>query len=83
MRHNESTIEKWFSIELGEVDMSDKPELRDEPRRLIIANGVIGQFIYDVARSNLSADEAESLFEDVNAEACETDESGGDGWMDL
>jgi hypothetical protein len=44
---------------------------------------MIGQFIYDVARSNLSADEAESLFEDVNAEACETDESGGDGWMDL
>jgi hypothetical protein len=63
--------------------MSDKRELRDELRRLIIANGAIGQFIYDVATSNLSADEAESLFEDVNAEAREADESGEDGWMDL
>jgi hypothetical protein len=63
--------------------MSDKRELRDELRRLIIANGTIGQFIYDVARSNLSADEAESLFEEVNAEALEANESGGDGWMEL
>ena len=63
--------------------MSNKRELRDELRRLIIANGMIGQFIYDVARCNLSAGEAESLFEDVNAEAREADESGGDGWMDL
>ena len=60
--------------------MSNKRELRDELRRLIIATGMIGQFIYEVARCNLSADEAERLFEDVNAEA---HESGGDGWTDL
>jgi hypothetical protein len=60
--------------------MNDKRGPRDELRRLIIANGMIAKFIYDVARFNLSAGEAETLFEDVNAEA---DESGGDGWMDL
>jgi hypothetical protein len=63
--------------------MSDKSELRDEPRRLIIANGMIGQFIYDATLFNLSAGEPESLFEDVEAEARIGDESGGDGWMDL
>ena len=63
--------------------MSDKRALRDELRQLIIANGMIGQFMYDLARCTLSADEAESLFEDVNAEVREADESGGDGWMDL
>jgi hypothetical protein len=76
-------IEKWFSIVLGEVDMSDKRELRDLLRRVIIANGTIVQFIYDVARSNLSAEEAESFLEEVNAETLEADESGEDGWMDL
>ena len=66
--------------------MSDKRELRDLLRRVIIANGTIVQFIYDVARSNLSADEAESLLEEVNAEALEAleaDESGEEGWMEL
>jgi hypothetical protein len=63
--------------------MSDKRELRDELRRLMIANGMIGQFIYEVARFNLSANEAESLFESVNAEAREAHDGGGDGWTDL
>ena len=65
--------------------MSLKREMREELRRLVGATGMIGQFICDVARSNLSADEAESLFEDVNAdvEAREAGENGGDGWTDL
>jgi hypothetical protein len=63
--------------------MSDKRELRDLLRLLIIANDTIGQFIYDVARSNLSADEAETLFEELNAAALEADESGEEGWMEL
>ena len=63
--------------------MSNKRELRDLLRRLIVANLMIGQFMFDVARYNLSTDEAESLFEEANSEAHEADESGGDGWMDL
>jgi hypothetical protein len=60
--------------------MSGKRELRDLLRRLIIAHGIIGQFVMEVATDNLSMDEAESLWEEVVAEA---HESGGDGWMDL
>jgi hypothetical protein len=65
--------------------MSVKSEMREELRRLLSATGMISQFICDVARSNLSADEARSLFEDVNAdaEAREAGEDGGDGCTDL
>jgi len=63
--------------------MSDKRELRDLLKRLIIANGMIGQFVMDVATDALSIDEAESLWEEVDAEVREAHESGGDGWMDL
>ena len=41
--------------------MNDESEKRDELRRLIIAYGMTGQFIYDVARCNLSNDEAKSF----------------------
>ena len=63
--------------------MSDKSELRDELRRLIVANAALGQFIYDVAMSSLSTDEADRLFEEVAGEAREANEDGGDRWMDL
>ena len=63
--------------------MSDKSELRDELRRLSFANVAIGQFIYGVATSSLSADEADRLFEEVTDEARGANEDGGDGWMDL
>jgi hypothetical protein len=71
-----------FRLHQGEVDMSKESELRDELRRLIIANAAIGQFIYDVATSSLSADEADRLFEEVTDEARGANEDGGDGWMD-
>jgi hypothetical protein len=45
---------------LGEVEVSDKRELRDELRRLTIAHGIIGQFM-EIATDALSMDEAESL----------------------
>jgi hypothetical protein len=60
MRYSGCIIEKWFSIELGEAEMSDKRELRDELRRLFIAHGMIGQFM-EIATGGLSMDEAESL----------------------
>ena len=63
--------------------MSDKRELRDLLRRLIIAHGMIGQFVMDVATDSLSMDEAENLSEEVGAEARKAHEGGGDGWMDL
>jgi hypothetical protein len=62
--------------------MGSKREMREELRCLLSATGMISQFICDVAWSNLSADEAESLFEHVNADA-EAGEDGGNGWTDL
>ena len=63
--------------------MNDKRELRDLMRRLIIAHGMIGQFVMDVATDALSLNEAESLWEEVGAAAREAHENGAYGWMDL
>jgi hypothetical protein len=66
-----------------EVEMSLKHEMREELRRLFIANGMIGQFIFNVARSNLAEYEVDSLIEEVNAAMRELEDSGEDPWMDL
>jgi hypothetical protein len=65
------------------LKMSLKREMREELKRLFIAHAVIGGFIFDVARTNLLADEVDSLFEEVNAAMRELEDSGEDPWMDL
>jgi hypothetical protein len=65
------------------LKMSLKRELSEELRRLFIANGMIGQFIFNVARSNLAEYEVDSLIEEVNVAMRELEDSGGDPWMDL
>ena len=66
-----------------EVEMSLKHEMRGELRRLFIANAMIGQFIFNLARSNLAEYEVDGLIEKVNAVMRELEDSGEDPWMDL
>ena len=61
--------------------MSNKRELRDLLRRLIVANLMIGQFMFDVARYNLSMDEAESfLKKPIPKRTKRTKAAETDGW---
>jgi hypothetical protein len=59
-----------------DLKMSLKRELSEELRRLFIAHAMIGGFIFNVARTNLLADEVDSLFEEVNAAMRELEDSG-------
>jgi hypothetical protein len=82
MQYGKRKIEKWFSVIPKGVEMRER-EMREELRRLFIANAMIDQFICDVARSNLAEYEVDRLIEEVNGGARELKDGDEDPWMDL